>query len=71
MAYSFYLGYALKLNNRILEVGPKNKVANQMYKNMLNVYIENLSNQNKYIQSLAIEGIIQEMKESIAEYSDL
>lgn len=71
VAYSFYLGYALKLNERILEVGHKNVVANQMYKNMLEVYIENLSNQNKYIQSLAIDGIIQEMKQNIADYTDL
>jgi len=71
VAYSFYLGYALNLNERILEVGPKNVVANQMYKNMLEVYIENLSNQNKYIQSLAIDGIIQEMKQNIADYTNL
>lgn len=71
VAYTFYLGYAVKLTERILEIGPKNKVANQMYKNMLEVYIENLSNQNKYIKSMAIDGIIQEMKQNIAEYSSL
>lgn len=71
VAYSFYLGYALKLTSRILEVGPKNAVANQMYKNMLEVYIENLSNQNKYIKSMAITGIIKEMEQKIADYTEL
>lgn len=65
VAYAFYLGYALKLTNRLKELGPKNTVANNMYEGILKTYIDVLSKQNKYIKSITIESVIQDMQKAL------
>lgn len=65
VAYAFYLNYALKLTNRLQELGPKNNVANNMYKGILETYIEALRNQNKYIKSPTIESVVQDMQKAL------
>lgn len=65
VAYAFYLGYAFKLTNRLKELGPKNTVANNMYEGILKTYIDVLSKQNKYIKSITIESVIQDMQKAL------
>lgn len=65
VAYAFYLNYALKLTNRIKELGPVNTVAGNMYEGILKTYIEVLSRQNKYMHSTTIESVLQDMQKAI------
>ena len=65
MAYAFYLNYALKLTNRIIELGPQNKVAHNMYTSILKTYIEELTRQNKYMQSATIDSVVLDMKKAL------
>lgn len=65
VAYAFYLNYALKLTNRIIELGPQNKVAHNMYTSILKTYIEELTRQNKYIQSATIDSVVLDMKKAL------
>lgn len=62
VAYAFYLGYAMKLTDRINQIGPNNKVAQEMVKNIYEDYYESLSNKNKYIKSEVIESVIKDIK---------
>ena len=65
VAYAFYLNYALKLTNRIIELGPKNKVAYNMYESILKTYIDALTRQNKYIRSTTIDSVVLDMKKAL------
>lgn len=65
VAYMFYLSYALKLTDRIIELNPYSKKAHEIYINMCNEYIEELEADNKYLQSEAVSKIIEEYKQRI------
>ena len=62
VAYAFYLAYALKLTDRILEVGPNNKVANDMADNVYNTYYNSLKKKNTYLKSEVIESVVKDLK---------
>lgn len=62
VAYAFYLAYALKLTDRILEVGPNNKVANDMADNIYNTYYNSLKKKNTYLKSEVIESVVKDLK---------
>lgn len=62
VAYAFYLNYAIKLTDRIIEINPKSEKANTMYKNMCTEYIEELEKDNKYLNSKAIKVALEEFK---------
>lgn len=62
VAYAFYLAYALKLTDRILEVGPNNKVANDMADNIYNLYYNSLKKKNTYLKSEVIESVVKDLK---------
>lgn len=65
VAYAFYLNYALKLTKRLKELGPKNTVVNNMYEGILKTYTDVLKKQNKYIKSITIESVIQDMQKEL------
>lgn len=65
VAYAFYLNYALKLTDRIIELNPLSKRANEIYVNMCNKYIKELENDNKYLHSAVVQNVINEFKERI------
>lgn len=65
VAYAFYLNYAFKLTNRIIELGPKNKVAYNMYESILKTYIDTLTRQNKYLHSVTINSVVTDMKKAL------
>ena len=60
VAYAFYLNYALKLTDRIIELNPKSKKANEMYDKMCREYIESLKKDNMYLNSNAVQNILME-----------
>lgn len=62
VAYAFYLAYALKLTDRILEVGQNNKVANDMADNIYNTYYNSLKKKNTYLKSEVIESVVKDLK---------
>lgn len=64
-AYAFYLGYVIKLTDRILEINPKSYKAQDMVKKMYTEYIETLESQNSYLGSQQVQIKIGEMKSRI------
>ena len=62
VAYTFYLNYALKLADRILELNPYSKKANEMYKAMCKDYLKTLKKDNKYLNSKSVEKIVLEIE---------
>ena len=67
VAYAFYLAYALKLTDRILEVGPYNKVANDMTDDIYNTYYNSLKKKNTYLKSNVIDDVVKDLKLRIDE----
>jgi len=65
VAYAFYLNYVLKLTDRIIELNPLSKRANDMYYDMCNKYIEELEYDNRYLNSEAVSNVIQKFKDRI------
>ncbi|MDD4375911.1 MAG: O-antigen ligase family protein, partial [Clostridia bacterium] len=63
LAYKFYLTYVIKLMDRIMELNPISKKANEMYEGMKQDYIEELESKNKYLNSESIGEIILRIKE--------
>lgn len=64
IAYVFYVGYGIKLINRIIEVGPENKVAKSLAYNVYNEYIPKLEKHNKLIGSQMLNQAILDMKQN-------
>ncbi len=62
VAYKFYLSYAIKLMDRIIELNPISRKANEMYQEMKEDYIKELEDKNKYLNSKSIEEIILSIK---------
>ncbi len=65
VAYAFYLNYVIKLTDRIIELNPYSKKANEIYIEMCNEYIEKLESDNIYIQSDAIKQSVEEFRKRI------
>lgn len=65
IAYVFYVGYAIKLTERITEVGPVNKLANSLALNIYEEYLPIIEKQNKIINSEMLEQAIQDMKQNL------
>lgn len=65
VAYKFYLNYVIKLADRIIELNPHSKKANEIYNEMCNEYIEKLENDNIYIQSNGIRQCVEEFRKRI------
>lgn len=70
VAYAFYLGYAIKLTERIEQIGPYNKVANEMVDEIYNTNYTSLSSKNSYIKSNVINSILQDIKHIIDKKGD-
>ena len=62
IAYVFYLGYAIKLTDRITEIGSANKVAHDLAYNIYNEYLPALKKQNVIIGSEMLKELIQDME---------
>lgn len=67
VAYAFYLNYVIKLTDRIVEINPKSKKANTMYKDMCTEYVEELEKDNKYLSSKAIQMALQEFRSRVSQ----
>lgn len=65
VAYAFYLNYVLKLTDRIKEINPYSKRANEIYVNMCNKYIKELESDDKYLHSDVVKEVIDELKERV------
>ncbi len=65
VAYTFYLNYAIKLTDRIIELNPLSKKANEMYIEMCTNYIDELKKDDKYLNSNAIKKAISEFEKRL------
>lgn len=65
IAYVFYIGYAIKLTDRLSLVGPNNLYAQKFAKDIYNDYIETLEKQNKLIDSDMLKQAIEDMKNKL------
>ncbi len=62
IAYVFYVGYAIKLTDRLTEVGKVNNVAHNFARNIYEEYIPALEKQNSLIKSNMLSVAIEDMK---------
>lgn len=62
IAYIFYIGYAIKLTDRLSVIGPYNKLAHEFAYDIYKDYIPVLEKQNKIIHSSMLEEAINDMK---------
>lgn len=62
IAYVFYIGYAIKLTDRLTEIGKENKLAKQFAINIYSEYLPVIEKHNKIISNDMIEQAIQDMK---------
>ena len=65
VAYAFYLNYVLKLTDRIIMLSPLSSKANELYSTMCNKYIEELEDDNKYLNSDEVTKAINQFKERV------
>ena len=65
VAYAFYLNYALNLTQRIKNIAPQNQVANDMYNNIYEKYIDVLERQQIYLNSVSVQNVLLQMKETM------
>ena len=63
IAYVFYVGYGIKLTDRITEIGRVNKLAYNMAYNIYNEYLPVIETQNKMLKSDMLEQAIEDMKQ--------
>jgi len=62
IAYAFYVGYAIKLTDRLTEVGKVNNLAHNFAINVYEEYIPELEKQNSLIKSKMLSSAIGDMK---------
>ena len=62
IAYVFYVGYAIKLTDRLTEVSKVNNLAHSFAKNIYEEYIPILEKQNSLIKSDMLASAIEDMK---------
>ena len=65
IAYVFYVGYAIKLTDRITEIGRVNTLAHDMAYSIYNDYLPKLETQNKILNSEMLARAIENMKEKL------
>ncbi len=63
IAYVFYVGYGIKLTDRITEIGRVNKLAHNMAYSIYNEYLPVIEKQNKIIKSDLLAQAIEDMRE--------
>ena len=63
IAYVFYVGYGIKLTDRITEIGKVNKLAHQLAYNIYNEYLPAIESQNKIINSEMLGQAIEDMRQ--------
>ncbi len=62
IAYAFYVGYAIKLADRLTEIGKVNNLAYSFAKNIYEEYIPALEKQNSLIKSEMLSVAIEDMR---------
>ena len=62
IAYVFYVGYAIKLTDRLTEIGKVNNLAHSFAKDIYEEYIPDLEKQNGLIKSEMLSAAIEDMK---------
>ena len=65
IAYIFYVGYAIKLTDRLIEVGKVNNMTHNFARNIYEEYIPALEKQNSLIKSDMLGNAIGDMKEKL------
>ncbi len=65
IAYVFYVGYAIKLTDRLTEVGKVNNLASNFAKNIYQEYIPALEKQNNLLKSEMLSSAIEDMKDKL------
>lgn len=65
VAYSFYLEYAMKLTDRILDNAKLNEVAKGLAKNIYETYYEKLLSNNRYLNSQVITEVTNSIKQKL------
>jgi len=70
IAYVFYVGYGIKLTDRITDIGKVNKLAHNIAYNIYNEYLPALEKQNKIINSEMLARAIENMKQKQEELKE-
>lgn len=65
IAYVFYVGYGIKLTDRLTEIGKVNNLAHEFAYDIYNDYLPILEKQNKIINSEMLAGAIEDMKQKM------
>jgi len=65
IAYVFYVGYGIKLTERLIEIGPVNKLAKDFAIEIYEEYLPVIENQNKIINSDMLSQAIEDMKNKL------
>ena len=65
IAYTFYIGYAIKLTDRLTKIGAVNDLAYEFACDIYEEYIPLLENQNNLIKSDMLANAIQDMKQKL------
>ena len=61
IAYVFYIGYAIKITERLEQIGPHNEVAQSLVYNIYSEYIPEIKVQNKLLGSPMLNQALQDM----------
>lgn len=70
IAYTFYIGYGIKLADRISNIGPVNEVALTLAYNIYSEYLPSLEKQNAIINSVFLNGAVLDMTEKMNELKE-
>lgn len=65
IAYVFYVGYGIKLTDRLTKIGPVNTLAQEFAKDIYTQYLPALENQNKIINSEMLSQAIEDMRQKL------
>ena len=65
IAYVFYIGYAIKLADRIKEVGPKNETAIKFAYDLYKEFLPDLKMQNKFLGSKMLQEAIDDISNKL------
>jgi len=65
IAYVFYVGYAIKLTERLIDIGKVNNLAREFAINIYEEYLPALTRQNTLIKSEMLAGAIEDMREKL------
>lgn len=71
IAYVFYVGYGIKLTERITEIGNVNKLAHEFVRDIYEEYLPVIESQNKIINSDMLKQAIEDMKQNLQELQEI